>query len=45
MPDASAIKEMFEDVAPRYDFLNRVLSLGIDRGWRRRVVECLELCP
>jgi demethylmenaquinone methyltransferase/2-methoxy-6-polyprenyl-1,4-benzoquinol methylase len=36
---------MFEGVAPRYDFLNRVLSLGIDRGWRRRVVESLELRP
>jgi demethylmenaquinone methyltransferase/2-methoxy-6-polyprenyl-1,4-benzoquinol methylase len=45
MPEASAIKEMFEGVAPRYDFLNRVLSLGIDRGWRRRVVESLELTP
>ncbi len=45
MPQASAIKEMFEGVAPRYDFLNRVLSLGIDRGWRRRVVESLELRP
>ncbi len=45
MPEASAIKEMFEGVAPRYDFLNRVLSLGIDRGWRRRVVESLELRP
>lgn len=43
MPEASAIKEMFEGVAPRYDLLNRVLSLGIDRGWRRRVVESLEL--
>lgn len=45
MPDASVIKEMFEGVAPRYDFLNHVLSLGIDRGWRRRVVESLELLP
>ncbi|HEY7698272.1 MAG TPA: bifunctional demethylmenaquinone methyltransferase/2-methoxy-6-polyprenyl-1,4-benzoquinol methylase UbiE [Vicinamibacteria bacterium] len=45
MPEASAIKEMFEGVAPRYDFLNRVLSLGIDRAWRRQVVESLELRP
>ncbi len=45
MPEASAIKEMFEGVAPRYDLLNRVLSLGIDRGWRRRVVESLDLIP
>lgn len=43
MPRAAAIKEMFEGVAPRYDFLNRLLSLGIDRGWRRRVVESLDL--
>jgi demethylmenaquinone methyltransferase/2-methoxy-6-polyprenyl-1,4-benzoquinol methylase len=45
MPEASAIKRMFEGVAPRYDLLNRVLSLGIDRGWRRRVVDSLELRP
>lgn len=45
MPEASVIKEMFEGVAPRYDLLNRVLSFGIDRGWRRRVVESLELRP
>ena len=45
MPESSAIREMFEGVAPRYDLLNRVLSLGIDRGWRRRVVESLELRP
>lgn len=30
---------MFARVAPRYDLLNRVLSLGIDRRWRRRVVK------
>jgi len=43
MPEASAVREMFETVAPRYDMLNRVLSLGIDRSWRRRVVELLNL--
>lgn len=36
---------MFEGVAPRYDLLNRVLSLGIDRSWRREVVKALELQP
>ncbi len=30
------IAEMFDLVAPRYDSLNRLLSLGRDIGWRRR---------
>ncbi|HEY3285644.1 MAG TPA: class I SAM-dependent methyltransferase [Gemmatimonadaceae bacterium] len=29
------VQRMFSDIAPRYDLLNRVLSLGIDRYWRR----------
>ncbi len=33
---------MFSAVAPRYDRLNRVLSLGIDRSWRRKLVEDLQ---
>jgi demethylmenaquinone methyltransferase/2-methoxy-6-polyprenyl-1,4-benzoquinol methylase len=45
MPEASVIRRMFEGVAPRYDFLNRVLSMGIDRGWRKRVVSLLDLEP
>jgi demethylmenaquinone methyltransferase/2-methoxy-6-polyprenyl-1,4-benzoquinol methylase len=32
------IREMFGAIAPRYDFLNRLLSLGIDRKWRRYAV-------
>lgn len=34
--------EFFDAIASRYDLLNRVLSLGIDRGWRRRTVRALE---
>lgn len=36
---------MFDAIAHRYDMLNRVLSMGIDRGWRRRTVEALQLAP
>jgi demethylmenaquinone methyltransferase/2-methoxy-6-polyprenyl-1,4-benzoquinol methylase len=34
----SAINQMFDTIAPTYDTLNRVLSLGIDQGWRRKAI-------
>jgi demethylmenaquinone methyltransferase/2-methoxy-6-polyprenyl-1,4-benzoquinol methylase len=37
--------EMFDAIAPRYDLLNRLLSLGIDQRWRRLLVERLALQP
>jgi demethylmenaquinone methyltransferase/2-methoxy-6-polyprenyl-1,4-benzoquinol methylase len=36
---------MFDAIAPRYDFLNHVLSAGMDRGWRDRAVDALSLPP
>jgi len=32
------VRQIFSDIAPRYDLLNRVLSLNIDRAWRRRAI-------
>jgi len=32
------IREMFDNIAPKYDFLNRFLSLGQDIRWRRQMV-------
>ncbi|MDX1546586.1 MAG: bifunctional demethylmenaquinone methyltransferase/2-methoxy-6-polyprenyl-1,4-benzoquinol methylase UbiE, partial [Rhodothermales bacterium] len=36
------VEAMFDAIAPRYDLLNRILSLGIDRGWRRQAVALLQ---
>lgn len=32
---------MFDKIAFRYDFLNRFLSFGIDKGWRRKALRML----
>ena len=32
---------MFDNIAHRYDFLNHLLSLGIDRSWRRKAIRWL----
>lgn len=35
------VAEMFNNISKRYDFLNHLLSLGIDKGWRRKAVKQL----
>jgi demethylmenaquinone methyltransferase/2-methoxy-6-polyprenyl-1,4-benzoquinol methylase len=35
------IQQMFGTIAPRYDFLNRMLSFGIDRRWRKKAVKLI----
>jgi demethylmenaquinone methyltransferase / 2-methoxy-6-polyprenyl-1,4-benzoquinol methylase len=36
------VEQMFDSIAPKYDFLNRFLSLGIDISWRKRVIKRLQ---
>ena len=55
-PQAAQIRRMFSSIARRYDLLNHLLSLNIDRSWRREAVTlirdtvqnersvCLDLC-
>ena len=39
------VERMFDKIAPRYDFLNRLLSLGIDVWWRKRALRYLKNRP
>ena len=55
-PDGHAVQQMFAAIAHRYDLLNHLLSLSIDRYWRGKTVQrmasmkplpgdvCLDLC-
>ncbi len=36
------VKEMFDNIAPTYDSLNHILSLNIDKIWRRNVVKIVK---
>ena len=40
-----AVDDMFDAIAPRYDMLNRLLTFGMDIGWRRKTVKSLQLSP
>src|SRR5436190_24265217 len=39
---ARRVREMFANIAPRYDLLNHVLSANIDVRWRRRTIKRLQ---
>ncbi len=36
------VRAVFEEIAPRYDLLNHLLSLNVDRVWRRRALRALD---
>jgi len=37
------VRSMFDAIAPRYDLVNRIMTLGLDQGWRRSTVSALAL--
>jgi demethylmenaquinone methyltransferase / 2-methoxy-6-polyprenyl-1,4-benzoquinol methylase len=41
----AAVRSMFDAIAPRYDLVNRVMTFGLDQGWRRTAVRALTLMP
>ncbi|MCY4280384.1 MAG: ubiquinone/menaquinone biosynthesis methyltransferase [Acidimicrobiaceae bacterium] len=40
-----AVREMFDMIAPRYDLVNRIMTLRLDVAWRRRTVKEMALAP
>ncbi len=43
MQDSRLMREMFSVVAPRYDFITRAFSYGMDAGWKRLALDLAEL--
>lgn len=39
------VEHMFDAIAPKYDLLNRLFSMGVDQGWRRKVIRLVKSVP
>ncbi|MFN5325955.1 MAG: bifunctional demethylmenaquinone methyltransferase/2-methoxy-6-polyprenyl-1,4-benzoquinol methylase UbiE [Bacteroidota bacterium] len=42
LPKKEQVAQMFNEIAHKYDFLNRFLSVGIDIGWRKKALNLLK---
>ena len=42
---SKAVQEMFDRIAPRYDFVNRIMTFRLDVRWRKKTVKALSLSP
>ena len=41
MAKKEVVQDIFNDIAPKYDLLNHLLSMNIDKGWRRKAMSCI----
>lgn len=41
MAKKEVVKDIFNDIAPRYDLLNHCLSMNIDKKWRKKAMKCI----
>ncbi len=39
---ATEVEQMFNAIAPKYDLLNHLLSMNIDKGWRKKAISSLK---
>ncbi|NLL53104.1 MAG: bifunctional demethylmenaquinone methyltransferase/2-methoxy-6-polyprenyl-1,4-benzoquinol methylase UbiE [Peptococcaceae bacterium] len=39
------VKDTFNSIAGKYDFMNSIMSLGLDKRWRKKVVEVCQVRP
>ncbi len=39
------VRTIFNRIAPRYDLLNRIMTLGLDQSWRRAALDAVGLKP
>jgi demethylmenaquinone methyltransferase/2-methoxy-6-polyprenyl-1,4-benzoquinol methylase len=44
-PKEVFVEELFSAIAPKYDFLNSLLSFGIHKAWRAYAIKCCRLSP
>lgn len=40
-PKSRQVEAMFDNIAPAYDFMNRAMTFGVDRSWRKKVVRAI----
>lgn len=44
-PKSEQVRDMFDNIAPAYDFMNRAMTFGIDHRWRRIAVDMVARNP